>query len=147
MPDLQAFIDKWKRSGASERANFHSFLFELCDLLGVDRPDPATDQTALNDYTFERFVKLDEGGGHTATGFIDLYRRGCFVMEAKQGSDAPARSEPEALGGAKTRRKTGTARRGTRPWQQAMERAKNQAHRYARSLPTATPLDELLDQR
>ena len=136
MPDLHAFIDKWKRSGASERANFHSFLFELCHVLALPRPDPATDQSARNDYTFERAVRLDDGEGHTSAGFIDLYRRGSFVMEAKQGSDAPAKSESERLGGEKPRRKTGTARRGTRQWQQAMERAKNQAHRYARSLPT-----------
>jgi len=32
------FIAKWSASGAAERANKDSFLIELCDLLGVPRP-------------------------------------------------------------------------------------------------------------
>ena len=126
MPDLQPFIDRWKASGASEKANFQSFIHELCERLDLPRPDPATDQTARNDYTFERLVTFDEGEGHTSTGFIDLYRRDCFVMEAKQGSDPREKTEAEALGGARYKQKMGTARRGTRGWQQAMISAKNQ---------------------
>jgi len=33
------FIRRWRSSGP-ERANFQSFLTELCDLIGVPRPDP-----------------------------------------------------------------------------------------------------------
>ncbi len=61
MVSVQPFINRWKDSGASERANFHSFVFDLCDLLGLPRPDPATDQTTRNDYTFERPVTFDDG--------------------------------------------------------------------------------------
>lgn len=46
MPDVpaanaHAFTDRWKASGASERANFQPFVTELCDLLGVAHPAPA----------------------------------------------------------------------------------------------------------
>ena len=81
-PDIDAFIARWAASGAAERANFQTFANELCDLLGVERPHPATADAAANAYVFEKPVPL----AHGTTGFIDLYRRGCFVLEAKQGS-------------------------------------------------------------
>jgi hypothetical protein len=34
---VQLFIDRWKNSGAAERANHQLFLSELCDVLGVPR--------------------------------------------------------------------------------------------------------------
>jgi hypothetical protein len=37
---VQLFIDRWKNSGAAKRANYQLFLSELCDVLGVPRPDP-----------------------------------------------------------------------------------------------------------
>jgi hypothetical protein len=80
--DLDAFIARWAASGAAERANFQTFANELCDLLGVEKPLPAGGDAAADAYVFEKPVPL----AHGTTGFIDLYRRGCFVMEAKQGS-------------------------------------------------------------
>lgn len=94
--DVRAFIDRWKDSGASERANFQPFLTELCDLLDVPHPDPAKAEYARNDYVFERVVRFEEGEGKTSARFIDLYRKGCFVMEAKQGSDTPEETEFES---------------------------------------------------
>ncbi len=79
--DLDAFIARWAASGAAERANFQTFANELCDLLGVEKPLPAGGDAAADAYVFEKPVPL----AHGTTGFIDLYRRGCFVMEAKQG--------------------------------------------------------------
>ena len=38
-PDPKTFIDRWKNSGAAERANYQLFLSELCDVLGVPRPE------------------------------------------------------------------------------------------------------------
>jgi hypothetical protein len=35
--DPAAFIARWQKSGAAERANYQLFLSELCDLLGVPR--------------------------------------------------------------------------------------------------------------
>ena len=37
-----AFIGRWSASGASERANGDLFLAELCDVLGLPRPEPAS---------------------------------------------------------------------------------------------------------
>ncbi|TCZ67310.1 class I SAM-dependent DNA methyltransferase [Flaviaesturariibacter aridisoli] len=132
-----AFITRWKGSGASERANYQLFLTELCDLLGVEKPRPATDKVAEATYNFERPVVFDDGAGKTSTNFIDLYKRHCFVLEAKQGSDRNGPTEAELLGGAREKTKTGTAVRNTRGWEREMGRAKEQALRYARSLPTA----------
>jgi hypothetical protein len=60
------------------------FLSELCDVLGVSRPDPAGAERARNDYVFERGVKRRESEGSTSTTRIDLYKRCCFILEAKQ---------------------------------------------------------------
>ena len=83
----QAFIERWKKSGAAERANYALFFCELCDLIGVPHPDPATPDTQMNAYVFERAVTFTDGTDKTSTKFIDLYKRGCFVLEAKQGSN------------------------------------------------------------
>lgn len=81
-PQVQAFIQRWQASGAAERANFPQFAVELCDLLDVPHPQPTTPYDEQNAYVFERSVPLPHG----STGRIDLYKRGCFVLEAKQGS-------------------------------------------------------------
>jgi hypothetical protein len=129
--DVDAFIERWKASGAGEQANCQLFISELAGLLGVEGPQPATGRTTANAYTFER--RVDQPGG--TPGFIDCYKEGCFILEAKQGSDVPEPTEGEALTGERLKRKMGTARRGTRGWEQAMQRAKRQARRYARALP------------
>ena len=38
---VDGFIARWSASAAAERANKDLFLTELCDVLGVDRPDDA----------------------------------------------------------------------------------------------------------
>ncbi|HSZ31702.1 MAG TPA: DNA methyltransferase, partial [Puia sp.] len=124
-------------SGASERANYQLFLSELCELLGVEKPRPASDKVHEASYTFERPVEFDDGEGKKTTNFIDLYKQHCFVLEAKQGSDRAAVSEAEVLGSAKAKTKTGTAIRDTRTWEREMKSAKEQALRYARALPVS----------
>ena len=84
-PDLDAFIARWRASSAAERANYVLFLSELCSVLELERPNPQTSDPARDAYVFEKPAPLVHG----ATGRIDLYKRGCFVLEAKQGSDAP----------------------------------------------------------
>jgi hypothetical protein len=123
---VQDFIKRWKESGAAERANYQLFLSELTDLLEVPRPQPAQADDEQNAYVFERAVIFNNGDGTTSTGRIDLYKRGCFVLEAKQGSDrvttnAPlfgSESELLAFRGRPGRR--GTAIRGTSGWDLAM---------------------------
>ena len=126
------FIARWQNSAAAERANYVLFLSELCDLLDTPRPNPATQNIAQNDYVFERPVTFRHPNGATSTGFIDLYKKGCFVLEAKQGSESP---EPSLFAQLPARR--GTAVRGTTGWDQAMLRARNQAEQYAKALPAS----------
>jgi len=128
------FIGRWSESGASERSNYQLFLSELFDLLGVEHPDPAGADTRKNQYVFERRVDY-RSGQEGQRGFIDLYKSGHFVLEAKQGSEAPVETEAERLGVSEPQRSVGTARRDRRQWERAMTRAKNQAFRYARALP------------
>ncbi|NBC16304.1 MAG: hypothetical protein GVY18_03190, partial [Bacteroidetes bacterium] len=78
MPEssIDAFIEKWRASGASEQSNYALFLTELCDVLAVGRPDAASSIVEKNAYTFERSVQYgpEEDG---TRGRIDLYKRGC----------------------------------------------------------------------
>jgi len=82
---IDAFIQRWKNSGGHERANYALFLTELCDLLKVDRPDPAMPENESNAYVFERSVKRANADGTSTTKYIDFYRAGCFILETKQG--------------------------------------------------------------
>jgi hypothetical protein len=132
---IDTFIARWSESGAAERANFQSFAYELCEVLGIDRPEPARPDAAHNRYTFEHPVTFRNPDGSTSTGFIDLYRRNCFVMEAKQGSDAQFEEQLALFGGAGAPTRKGTAVRGTKNWTAAMQRARGQAERYAKALP------------
>lgn len=79
------FLTRWHGSAAAERANYQLFLTELCDYLSLPRPEPTVADTRRNAYVFERPVTLSDGFGESSTGFIDLYKRDCFVLEAKQG--------------------------------------------------------------
>lgn len=137
--EVENFIARWKSSGASERGNFQPFMSELCDVLGVERPEPAQQDDTRNSYVFERAVTFQNGDDTTSHGRIDLYKRGCFVLEAKQGSDlenAPLfAGAPSATGSGVSRGRRGAARRGTQGWDVAMRRARGQAERYVRALP------------
>ena len=129
---IENFIAAWQASGGAERANCHTFIHELCDLLGVPRPEPTRPDDRDNGYVFERTVTLQHGDGSAVPNYIDLYKRGCFILEAKQGSD---KSEAALFPELARKLKAGTARRGTSGWDRAMQAAKNQAERYAKALP------------
>jgi hypothetical protein len=116
------FIARWSRSGASERANYQLFLSELTQLLEVDPPQPAVPEAEANAYVFEKRVDFTKPDGSTTTGRIDLYKRGCFVLEAKQGAEEGAA-------------RSGHGTRGTGHWDQAMVRAKRQGEDYIHALP------------
>lgn len=82
---LYRFIERWSGlDGGQERANYSLFLSELCDVIGVRRPDPALAAHDFNDYVFERRVERRRPDGTMEVGRIDLYKRGCFILEAKQ---------------------------------------------------------------
>jgi len=95
--DIETFIARWSEArGGAERANYQMFLTELCGALDLPRPDPASHATAENDYVFERGVRRRESEGLASTLRIDLYKRGCFILEAKQ-SRADRRDDQPVL--------------------------------------------------
>lgn len=110
---IDAFIERWKSVDGTERANYQLFLTELCRLLDLPQPDPASSSTEENAYVFERLVRINHPDGTQTHGFIDLYRRDSFICEAKQSG-----RELNSSG-----------------WDKAMLRAQGQADLYARSLP------------
>ena len=106
-----AFIQRWQHNTASELATAQSFVMDLCQLLGVDKPHPTPEQT----YMFERPVTFAHGDGSTSAGRIDCYRRGHFVLEAKK-------------------LKAGSHTKG---FDDGLLRARSQGEAYARALPAA----------
>jgi len=133
-PEFEA---RWKPAGGAERANYGLFLQDLCDLLGVPRPDPTTDDPAQDAYVLERAVQFNDGA-KKSTGRIDLYKRGCFVLETKQGTDTPdqqKKQERADLGLEPSKRRKGHAVRGSAKWAEMMQAARQQALGYVRALP------------
>jgi hypothetical protein len=115
-----SFKDRWSKSGDAERANKDSFLNELCDVLGVERPHPKTGIPEQDLYVFEKDVARAKAGG-TSIGRIDLYKHGSFLLEAKQGAS------------------TGPKRRDSPTWNQMMSAAHGQALGYAAHLDEPPP--------
>jgi hypothetical protein len=159
--DADAFITRWTaRSGGAERANYGLFLIELCDLIGVARPDPAGAETELNEYVFERAVRFHHDDGTTSPGRIDLYKKGCFVLEAKQSKKREKGGEiysqlAFALG-TETAGETAILERPqpkkkqeTRAlpssWDALMRSARKQAENYARALDEWPPFLIIVD--
>ena len=139
LPDVDqqavaAFIGKWRNTpGGAERANYVLFLSGLCRALGLDEPDHAQGGV-LGSYQFEGPVAGGSAKGNK--GFIDLYRKGSFVLEAKQSQIPvaqrdqpelfdPAATEPGAPSGAK--------------YDRLMRDALRQARTYAVNLPADHP--------
>ncbi len=60
----KAFVARWAAASASELANSQPFLCELCDILGVSRPEP----TRENGEAFEYDVIEHHPDGSTSKG-------------------------------------------------------------------------------
>ena len=138
------FISEWRQSGGNERANSQTFINDLCELIGVARPRATQQGMAANDYVFERNVIKTEIDGTSSNGWIDCYKRDCFILEAKQGSDRDREAVDAGQGEslkdffgqtAAERFKRGMAKRGTGQWTAAMQKAAGQAEGYAKALP------------
>ena len=135
---VEQFISHWQgREGGQERANYVLFLTQLCSLLGVPHPDPASATQVENDYVFERVVKEPGRDGVVSNRRIDLYLRNSFVLEAKQsrqqkGGDKEVQGQADLfLSNAASR-----GRRGAdRAWDVLMLNARRQAEDYVRLLP------------
>ena len=86
---LRALAECWAAAKAAERANAQSYLIELCEALGVERPRPAG-----SGYEFEYHVRVVNRDGTETSNFADLVKLGFFLLEAKD--DESGRS-PEVL--------------------------------------------------
>ncbi len=77
---IEDFITRWRDlAGGAERADYQMFLGELCDALGLERPNPASAERRPW-YRFEHPVM----GDHGQPKRIDLYKQNAFILEAKQ---------------------------------------------------------------
>lgn len=135
---VEAFIARWRRSEGAERAAYAQFLREFCLLIGVEAPHPPTSDASVVTYRFEYPVAFRHETGPSSTGRIDLYRRGCFVLEAKQSrlkgqakAMLPAEDAVDMTEGPRGRRGA------DRAWDVMMLNARRQAEDYARALPPA----------
>jgi type II restriction/modification system DNA methylase subunit YeeA len=72
----EEFIAKWRGSELSERAAAQSHFNDLCSVLGVPGPTPAS----AAEYAFEKATRKI---GNTQ-GFADVWKRGCFAWEYKR---------------------------------------------------------------
>ena len=142
--ELGAFIDRWfGREGGAERANYALFLAEFCQTLDLPVPDPSG--KGLGNYEFEAPVKSEAVYGGKGTKRIDLYKRDCFILEAKQsqvkpGETIPADAPQEALEtvtdlfGNIIGHTASTTKKAPR-YDRLMADARIQAERYALALP------------
>ena len=135
----KTFITRWAAATASERANSQLFLSELCDVLEVARPEPTRDRG----YAFEVEVTEHHPDGSTSIGRMDLYKRGCFVLESKQFQAAKAAASQLELAaqqaGVIPKKRSSQPVRGTEAWDEAMVKAQGQAERYVRALAVSEP--------
>ncbi|MGY4397557.1 hypothetical protein ACVWZA_002751 [Sphingomonas sp. UYAg733] len=140
--EIEKFIARWRANeGGAERANYVLFITELCTLLDLPQANPADATHERNDYVFERAVTFKDEAGKTGHGRIDLYKRGAFVLEAKQSRERGGRKEVAlpaqqvALPGFSETQVRGK-RSAQRGWDVLMRNAREQAEQYARALPT-----------
>ncbi|MDD2744426.1 MAG: class I SAM-dependent DNA methyltransferase, partial [Rhodocyclaceae bacterium] len=118
----QTFIQRWRGADGSERANYQSFFNDLCELLDVDKPDPARADTRDNAYVHERHIKSQDGRSVGDNRYIDTYRRGGFIAEGKAFYAGSLTASDNSK----------------------LQNARAQAEAYARSLPAHEPWPALL---
>ncbi len=137
--EVDTFIAKWRVSEGAERAAYAQFLTEFCRQLGAETPLPPTSDAEAVTYRFEYPVAFHDAAGATTTGRIDLYKKSCFVLEAKQSRLKGQRKEILlAEEGMEERSAVPRGRRGAdRFLDVKMLHAKRQAEHYARALPAS----------
>ena len=116
-------------------ATAQSFAIELTDLLGVERPKVSDADGDFLDYRFERPVTLTHTG-RKRNGRIDLYKKGHFILEAKQFVSNPKKdiSTLDMFVEKDAPKQTGHGKRGTSKFDDTMMKARNQADNYARAV-------------
>ena len=128
----------WGRPGGQEHANFHPFIADLCEVLGVERPG-AAEKGRLGAYEYEATIPGGSFRSAKGTGAIDLYRRGHFIMEAKQSWLKPEQAPLDLEPAADAPRAPSGAR-----YDRLMKEAWLQARNYARNLPSHEPVAPFL---
>ncbi len=87
---LRDLTERFTDIAAAERANYQIYLSELCEAIGVEKPRPAAVGGRVAEhvaYQFEFPVQTTTRDGAVSTNFIDLYKSGCFALEAKHSAD------------------------------------------------------------
>lgn len=56
--EIEEFVHRWQVAHGSERANYQLFLTELCDVLELPRPEPASSETG-DAHVLEQFHPRD----------------------------------------------------------------------------------------
>lgn len=137
MTTLDELIAEASASGGSERANYQLFITRLCAVLDVPEPGMSQEANARNDYVFERSLDYRHPDGSTTKLYVDCYKRGAFVLEAKQSARRQAEDarQTNLFGSEANSRKLGHAKRGSRGWDRVMRNAYLQAVDYTRHLP------------
>ncbi|WP_285710477.1 class I SAM-dependent DNA methyltransferase [Erythrobacter oryzae] len=131
---VSEFIAKWGGvTGGAERANLPQFINDMCLALELPVPGVAVGGV-LSDYQFEGPVQGGGAGGNT--GAIDLYKKGCFVLEGKQSRLSEADKAQAQL--FDTPDSAPAAPSGAR-YDKLMRDALAQAKRYAVNLPADHP--------
>ncbi|NEP43673.1 MAG: class I SAM-dependent DNA methyltransferase, partial [Okeania sp. SIO2H7] len=111
---IQQFLAKWQGTEGNERANYQGFFLDWCEALGVEKPAPKGSQPD-DPYCFDKDIKF-YSDKKESTKFADFYKQGCFLIEAKQGSNSSNK---------------GHGKRGTKVYLDNMQGAFNQAKSYA----------------
>jgi type I restriction-modification system DNA methylase subunit len=107
---IDAFLKKWLGSEGNERANYQTFFGDLCGALNVESPPPKGSVPG-DPYCFDKDIKFSK-----STKFADFYKQGCFLIEAKQGSNSSSK---------------GHGKRGTSAYANQLQAAFYQAKKYA----------------
>lgn len=135
--DVDIFIEKWlNKTGGAERANLPVFIGDLCAALDLPRDFDPAEKGVLHAYQYDGPVPGGSFRSLKATGFVDLYRRGRFVLEAKQSYIPDAnKARPELY----DLPPASTPAGGARGYDRLMRDARLQAENYARYLPSGEP--------
>ena len=156
---VEEFIQRWHNlEGGAERANAQPFLIDLMAALDLPRQHPGVGNS-IGHYRFEAPVANTSPYGSRTKGFIDLYKRAHFILEAKQsqlpeGVKAPnpeSTTEPapvplDLFGNPdpSLARPAATPARSPARYDRLMRDAFDQARGYALSLPADHPTPPFL---
>jgi len=93
---LDELIAEATASGGSERANYQLFISGLCTALDLPAPGMSSELNARNDYVYERSLDYRHPDGSSTKLYVDCYKRGSFVLEAKQSARRLAQNPHQA---------------------------------------------------